>query len=56
VATAANLRGAIAVGLAELLPLASATLLERRYRRFRGFGEPGRQPILQPIGELDGRA
>jgi acetyl-CoA carboxylase carboxyl transferase subunit beta len=56
VAAAAGLRGAIAAGLAELLPLASTTLLEHRYHRFRGFGEPGRQRVLQPIGELDGRA
>jgi len=53
---AASLRGAVATGLAELLELEPGTLLERRYDRFRAFGEPGRQPVLQPIEEPDGRA
>jgi acyl-CoA carboxylase subunit beta len=47
----ADLRTAIVGALEELLPLAPDELLERRYERFRMFGTPGRQPVLQPIEE-----
>jgi acetyl-CoA carboxylase carboxyl transferase subunit beta len=50
-AAAANLRTALVSTLAELLPLQTEDLLAQRYERFRKFGAPGRQPVLQPITE-----
>jgi acetyl-CoA carboxylase carboxyl transferase alpha subunit/acetyl-CoA carboxylase carboxyl transferase beta subunit len=49
--TAANLKAALVDSLRELLPLAPEELLEKRYDRFRRFGDPDRQPILPPIEE-----
>jgi acetyl-CoA carboxylase carboxyl transferase alpha subunit len=51
VAAAANLKAAIVSGLADLLDLDRETLLERRYRRFRAFGAPNRQPSLAHTGD-----
>ena len=48
-AAGANLRAALIVSLAELLPLQPDELLAQRYERFRKFGAPGRQPVLPPI-------
>jgi acyl-CoA carboxylase subunit beta len=50
-ATAANVKTAIVDNLRELLELPTDQLLERRYERFRRYGAPGRQPVLQPPGE-----
>ncbi|MDX6668032.1 MAG: acyl-CoA carboxylase subunit beta [Solirubrobacteraceae bacterium] len=50
-AAASNLGAAIVASLRELLPLAPDDLLAKRYERFRGFGAPGRQPVLPPIQE-----
>jgi acetyl-CoA carboxylase alpha subunit len=47
-ATAANVKTAIVDNLRELLELPTDQLLERRYDRFRRYGAPGRQPVLQP--------
>jgi acetyl-CoA carboxylase carboxyl transferase alpha subunit len=45
---AANLKAAIVANLQELLGVPSEQLLERRYERFRAFGVPGRQTVLDP--------
>ena len=45
----ANLRAAVISSLKELLPLDLDELLAQRYERFRKFGAPGQQPVLQPI-------
>jgi acyl-CoA carboxylase subunit beta len=50
------LRAAVAGALAELAGLSPAELLERRYDRFRAFGDPDRQPTLPPLEEADDRA
>jgi acyl-CoA carboxylase subunit beta len=47
----ANLKAAIVANLQELLGVSAGELLERRYERFRAFGMPGRQPVLDPPGE-----
>jgi acetyl-CoA carboxylase carboxyl transferase alpha subunit len=49
--TAANLKTALVESLRELLPLSAEELLEKRYERFRVFGDPGRQPVLPPIDQ-----
>ena len=54
-ATAANVKRALVESLRELLPLSPDELLQRRYERFRKFGAPGRQPVLPPIFEQEGR-
>jgi acyl-CoA carboxylase subunit beta len=51
VVTAANLKAAIVSSLRELMDLPAERLLEQRYERFRGFGAPGRQAVLPPIGD-----
>lgn len=51
VAASENVKAAIVSCLRELLDVPPATLLERRYDRFRAFGAPGRQPVLPPTGE-----
>jgi acetyl-CoA carboxylase carboxyl transferase subunit beta len=48
---AANLKAAIVANLQELLGVPSEELLERRYERFRAFGMPGRQTVLDPSGD-----
>jgi acetyl-CoA carboxylase carboxyl transferase subunit beta len=50
-AAAENVKAAIVSSLRELLDLTPATLIERRYDRFRAFGAPGRQQVLPPTGE-----
>ncbi len=47
---AANLKTAIIANLDELLGLGREDLLDRRYRRFRAFGAPGQQPVLETRG------
>jgi acyl-CoA carboxylase subunit beta len=49
--TAASLKAAIVDQLGQLIELDPAELIERRYERFRAFGQPGRQPVLPPIDE-----
>lgn len=51
VAASENVKAAIVSCLRELLDVPPATLLERRYDRFRAFGTPGSQPVLPPTGE-----
>ena len=51
VEAAANLKAAIVTNLQELLGTTPEDLLERRYERFRAFGVPGRQVVLDPPGE-----
>ena len=48
-AAAANLRTALVETLRDLLPLSSEELLAKRYERFRKFGTPGQQPVLEPV-------
>jgi acetyl-CoA carboxylase carboxyl transferase subunit beta len=50
-ATAANLKTAIVTCLDDLCKLSPAELVETRYRRFRAFGQPDLQPILDPLEE-----
>ena len=45
----ANLKTALVTTLGELLGKSPDELLEQRYERFRKFGAPGRQPMLDPI-------
>ena len=45
----ANLKTALVTTLGELLGKSPDELLEERYERFRKFGAPGRQPMLDPI-------
>jgi acetyl-CoA carboxylase carboxyl transferase subunit beta len=47
VATAENLKNALLTSLRELLELPADDLLARRYERFRKFGRPGAQPVLE---------
>jgi acetyl-CoA carboxylase carboxyl transferase subunit beta len=51
VEAAANLKAAVITNLQELLGTSPEELLERRYDRFRAFGMPGRQVVLDPPGE-----
>jgi acyl-CoA carboxylase subunit beta len=51
VETAANLKAAVVSNLQELLGTPPEELLKRRYERFRAFGMPGRQAVLDPPGE-----
>ncbi len=44
----ANLKAALVESLGELLGRSPDDLLASRYERFRGFGAPGRQPVLSP--------
>jgi acetyl-CoA carboxylase carboxyl transferase subunit beta len=46
VATAENVKAGIVASLRELLPLPADELVAARYERFRGFGRPGVQPVL----------
>jgi acetyl-CoA carboxylase carboxyl transferase subunit beta len=52
VEAAANLKAAVVANLQELLGTPPEELLERRYERFRAFGMPGRQVVLDPPGEI----
>ena len=49
VAAAANLGAAITAGLSELVATPPAELLDRRYDRYRAFGDPDRQAVLPPL-------
>jgi acetyl-CoA carboxylase carboxyl transferase subunit beta len=51
VSASENVKAAIVTCLRELLDIPPASLVERRYDRFRAFGTPGRQPVLPPTGE-----
>jgi acetyl-CoA carboxylase carboxyl transferase subunit beta len=50
-AAGANLKTAIVDCLTELLALPPGELVDARYRRFRAFGTPGQQPVLDPPQE-----
>jgi acetyl-CoA carboxylase carboxyl transferase subunit beta len=48
VAAAANLKEALVTCLNDLTSRSPEALLEERYERFRLFGTPGKQPVLDP--------
>jgi acetyl-CoA carboxylase carboxyl transferase subunit beta len=55
VTTAANLKQALVTCLNDLMSRTPQVLLEERYERFRLFGTPGKQPVLEPRESFDER-